>query len=256
MSMPQFPTFVAHRGYPRRYPENTLAGFEAAITAGALFLECDVQLCRDMVPVLFHDHDLNRVCGVPGAVHMFALQELQKLSAAEQPRFGKRFLHEPIGTLAQLLACVRNHPAVTVFVELKQNNLEHFGSERGAASVLRFLDGFENQAVVISYALETLLYVKKKGWKTVGAVCDHWQDAETALCRALDPDYLFFDIQGLPKTGRLDSRNAKTVVFEVADWSTACALTARGAFLIETCAVGEMLAHLTNTHAAGAPIDG
>jgi len=221
------------------------------MAGGALFIECDVQLCRDMVPVLFHDHDLTRVCGVPGAVHTFDFQELQKLSAAEQPRFGKHFLHEPIATLAQLLTCVRTHPAVTVFVELKKDNFDQFSRERGIAGVLRLLNGFAQQAVVISYDQEILRHVKKSGWKTVGAVCDHWNDADDESCRALDPDYIFFDIQGLPKMGRLDTRKAKTVVFEVADWSTACALTARGAFLIETFAVGEMLARLARAHAAG-----
>ena len=38
------PDLVAHRGYALRYPENTLAAFQAAITAGARFVECDVQL--------------------------------------------------------------------------------------------------------------------------------------------------------------------------------------------------------------------
>ena len=42
---------IAHRGWQRRYPENTLAAIEGAITAGALHIEIDVQLSRDGVPM-------------------------------------------------------------------------------------------------------------------------------------------------------------------------------------------------------------
>ena len=48
----RIPELVAHRGYPQHYPENTLIGIEAAITAGARFIDVDVQLSADRVPVL------------------------------------------------------------------------------------------------------------------------------------------------------------------------------------------------------------
>jgi len=38
---------VAHRGASLRYPENTLAAFEAAIRAGADMIELDVRLTAD-----------------------------------------------------------------------------------------------------------------------------------------------------------------------------------------------------------------
>ena len=54
---------VAHRGYPRRYPENTLLSLLAALEAGAEFVEFDVQMTADGVPVLLHDADLRRTGG-------------------------------------------------------------------------------------------------------------------------------------------------------------------------------------------------
>ena len=59
---------VAHRGYPRHYPENTLIGIEAAIRAGAAYVEVDIQLSSDQVPLLYHDSDMQRLSGKPGAV--------------------------------------------------------------------------------------------------------------------------------------------------------------------------------------------
>lgn len=35
---------VAHRGYQKRYPENTLLGFTKAIEAGAHYIETDIYL--------------------------------------------------------------------------------------------------------------------------------------------------------------------------------------------------------------------
>ncbi len=42
----------------RRYRENTVASFLAAASAGATFLEFDVQVTADNVPVIFHDNFL------------------------------------------------------------------------------------------------------------------------------------------------------------------------------------------------------
>ena len=59
---------IAHRGYPAYYPENTLVGLEAALKAGADFLEFDVQLSADRVPLLLHDENLKRTTGFNGLV--------------------------------------------------------------------------------------------------------------------------------------------------------------------------------------------
>lgn len=57
--MPPF-DFEAHRGGRDLYPENTLAAFRNAIALGVTTLELDVQLTRDLVPVLSHGGRLTR----------------------------------------------------------------------------------------------------------------------------------------------------------------------------------------------------
>ena len=94
-----FPDLVAHRGWARNYPENTLSAVDAAITAGARFVEIDVQLSSDAFPVLFHDRDLARMCGVKGAVHERTLSELRALACAETARFGSKFASEGIARI-------------------------------------------------------------------------------------------------------------------------------------------------------------
>ena len=54
------PRVIGHRGTPKRAPENTVAGFTLAAEAGVSWVELDVQLSKDLVPVVFHDDRLER----------------------------------------------------------------------------------------------------------------------------------------------------------------------------------------------------
>lgn len=52
---------MAHRGYPSKYPENTLISFQAACDLNFTHLELDVQLSKDGVPVVIHDPSVDRM---------------------------------------------------------------------------------------------------------------------------------------------------------------------------------------------------
>ena len=56
---------VAYRGYMQQYPENTWSALEAALQAGACWLEFDVQMCADGYFILLHDADFSRTGGDP-----------------------------------------------------------------------------------------------------------------------------------------------------------------------------------------------
>lgn len=234
------PRLVAHRGYPLHYPENTLVGIEAAIAAGASFVEVDVQLSRDQVPVLFHDRDLRRVCGVEGAVHERTWAELQRLRAREFERFGYRYAQVGLATVAELAQLLLRFPAVTAFIEIKRISLEQFGMATVLNRVHQSLKPVVAHCVLISYALEALVGARAQGWSGVGAVLRRWRDRHQALVREIRPDYMFCDAGGLPRFGRLDAGEAKLVVFEIADAALALRLGARGVTFVETFAIGEM----------------
>ena len=44
-----------HRGSACRYPENSIEAMEHGLLSGADYLEIDIQLTRDGVPVVYHD---------------------------------------------------------------------------------------------------------------------------------------------------------------------------------------------------------
>ncbi len=67
MTMPlDLPKVIGHRGTPRRAPENSLAGFALAAEAGVTWVELDVQLSADLVPLVYHDHYLQRISNGAG----------------------------------------------------------------------------------------------------------------------------------------------------------------------------------------------
>ncbi len=60
------PRVMGHRGAAAVAPENTLVGLRTAARLGLSWVEFDVMLTRDGVPVLFHDQTLRRTTGRPG----------------------------------------------------------------------------------------------------------------------------------------------------------------------------------------------
>ncbi len=71
----------AHRGLhdePRGIIENSPSAFEAAIAAGYA-IETDVQCAADGMPMMFHDHVLDRLTHEKGAVAAFTAAKLKKM---------------------------------------------------------------------------------------------------------------------------------------------------------------------------------
>lgn len=78
------PRIFAHRGLTiegdtQTRDENTLGAFELALSAGADYLETDIQITADGVPVLFHDRDLFRLTGKKIPIAKFSMGELENV---------------------------------------------------------------------------------------------------------------------------------------------------------------------------------
>ena len=241
---------IAHRGYARHYPENTIVAVDAAVDAGATFIEVDVQLSKDAVPVLFHDRTLKRLCGVDSAVHSLTLTELKQLHPSDTGRFGDRFRDIEIATLAEFRTWLKAHADVTAFVEIKRVSIEQFGVEPVLSAAWRELSPAVRQCVLISYSLPTLAAARRQGWPRIGAVIDHWRERRQAQMREIRPDFLFCAVDGLPRFGPLTHDAAQIAVFEIDNPDLAKKLARRGARYIETFAIGEMAAGLRGVTAS------
>src|SRR5512139_2490672 len=108
------PMGFAHRGlHGPGVPEKSLAAFRAALDLGA-GIECDVRLSADNQVMVFHDHDLRRLCASALAVESTtsAVLSVQKL-------FDSR---EHIPQLRELLDLVAGRVPILVEVKCRGGN--------------------------------------------------------------------------------------------------------------------------------------
>ncbi len=77
----QLPFVIGHRGAAGLAPENTLVSLRRARLEGAKWVEFDVMLSADGVPVLFHDDMVNRTTSGKGAVNKLDYATLSQLDA-------------------------------------------------------------------------------------------------------------------------------------------------------------------------------
>lgn len=107
---------IAHRGGGTLAPENTVAAIRTGIEHGYRAIEFDAMLAADEVPVLIHDHTLERTTSGQGLVPSIASAALSALDAGRW--FGQRFAGERLPTFSQAVAFCRAH-GVWINVEIK-----------------------------------------------------------------------------------------------------------------------------------------
>lgn len=152
---PVFDRPIAHRGFhdrARGIIENTASAFEAACQRGYT-IECDVQLSRDGIPMIFHDDDLDRLTGVPGPVGAKTMAELStyKLldsTAGDTPQRFTEFLAQVAGR-------------VLLQIELKQQ-ADQAATEVLAQTVLDALKSYRGPVTIESFDPRLLVALRKR----------------------------------------------------------------------------------------------
>jgi len=132
------PRGFAHRGlHGPGVPENSLAAFRAAIEAGA-GIECDVRLSSDGKVVVFHDHDLRRLCASALTVE----------AASAVVLTGQRLFDtgEHIPLLRDLLSLAGGK--VPILIELKCRG---YNAAELARAVVDDLHGYDGPVGVMSF---------------------------------------------------------------------------------------------------------
>ncbi|MFT7485317.1 MAG: glycerophosphoryl diester phosphodiesterase [Candidatus Paceibacteria bacterium] len=229
---------VAHRGYPLRFPDNSLVGIRAALQAGARFLEIDVQLSRSGTPWLFHDESLIRVAGCEGSIVDLDDGRIAELRASEGARFGDAFAREPVARLREFVAELEKYPDVFSFVEIKPNAGQAFGAERVVSKVIQELQPLADRLSIISFSMDALHEVARTSALPHGLILESWEQLQTDG-RLVDSSHIFCNHEKLPVEGALDV-GTKLAVYEVVDPALARELGQRGAHFVETFAYPEM----------------
>lgn len=77
----KIPQVIGHRGAAGYAPENTLEGIHTAADMGIAWVELDVKLTKDQVPILFHDETLERTTNGSGPVAHTTYEDIRQLEA-------------------------------------------------------------------------------------------------------------------------------------------------------------------------------
>jgi len=70
---------LGHRGYRKKFPENTILAFTKAFEFGADGIECDIQKSSDGVYFVFHDADFDRMTGISGNINSFSADRIRSM---------------------------------------------------------------------------------------------------------------------------------------------------------------------------------
>lgn len=137
---------IGHRGYPAKYPENTILSFKKAIEAGCSGLELDVRLTKDNKVIVIHDKNLEHTTNGKGFVSEYTLRELKRLDAGKGER---------IPTLEEVVSEIAD---VKLLVEIKTDAVKNI--DRLCAETVK-LAGKRKDTFFTSFNLDAIQSVKK-----------------------------------------------------------------------------------------------
>lgn len=232
--------FVAHRGYARHYPENTLTAITAAIRAGAQCIEVDIQFSKDGVPFLYHDDTLQRISGQPGSIFDINASELMQLTASHRQQFGDHFRQVPVCPADEFAQLVKVRSHIHFYVELKEESIAHFGTDYCLDRLSRLLQPVMHNSTLISFDMPAMLKAKQYyGFRNTGIVFRDWSLRNT-LINEYQADVAYINIKRIPANEAINA-DCPIIVYEIDDPAFAAATLQRGAAKVETFAIGELI---------------
>lgn len=182
---------VAHRGDMTQYIENTLPAIQAAIDLHMSWVEIDIQISKDGVPIVVHDSELTRIAGRQQHVSDLDAAELVdlpiKLTAARESV-------TQLPTLAQVVDLLNTHPGITLFVEVKKESVAAISLTEVTAAVMSVLKLARFPVVVISFLYEVAELAKAKYHLPTGWVLTDFDQASKQRCETLNPEFIFCNV--------------------------------------------------------------
>ncbi|NFG28313.1 glycerophosphodiester phosphodiesterase [Clostridium botulinum] len=146
----------AHRGASINYPENTMKAFEMAVEQNADWIELDVQLTSDGIPVVMHDSNLYRITGVNKNIWEVTYNDIKDLDCSSW--FSSEFAGERISTLGEVLDFAKKEH-IKLNIELKPTGYEKDFEKIVIDTINQ--KNFKNSCVVTSQEYSTLQRIKE-----------------------------------------------------------------------------------------------
>jgi len=237
------PYLVAHRGQMETFPENTLVALESALLSGAVYIEFDVQCTADGQLVVIHDTELFRTTGIQGNLFEMTYAEIKNIRAHEPERFSLAFFNQHIPLLSDAVKLLQAYPQATAFVEIKEETLKQYGTDKIMPELLKTLDIIHTQCVIISYNENAIEYTKNKSDFLTGWVLHHYDNASHEIAKKIMPNYLIANHRKIPKNSDPWSGDWIWMVYDITDPELALHYASHNIPLIETRDISRMLEH-------------
>jgi glycerophosphoryl diester phosphodiesterase len=250
MKPARFLHLVAHRGDASGHPENTLPAFQSALELGVRFIDLDVHVAANGVPVTVRNHEIIVGNDLTSVADLTAA-ELTQVDASEAARFGDRFKGTCIPRLVDALSLLTRRPETTVFVTLGRASLVRFGHDQVVAQVAEAMKPFRSRCIVVCADLPAVHRARQIAGFQIGWAVPAYDNHNRLKYEALQPEYLFCDRAQLPATGALWRGPWRWVVRDVPTLDAALDLGARGADFVATTNVRE-LSEAMRAHASQA----
>jgi glycerophosphoryl diester phosphodiesterase len=233
MRSTRFLHLVARGGDASGYPENTIPAFQAALDLGARFVEVDVQLASNGVPMAVRGDDV-MMDGVLISLGDLTAAELALVDASESHRFGQRFKGTCIPRLIDVLSLITKRPETTVFVNLCRASLARVGHDQVVVQVAETLKPFRSRCIVVSSDLPAIHRARSLTGLQIGWEIQAYDNHTRLKYEALQPEYLFCDLSILPPKGALWRGPWRWAVRAAATLDDAIDLASRGADFVST----------------------
>lgn len=233
MRSTRFLHLVARGGDAAGHPENTLPAFQAALDLGVRFVEVDVQLAANGVPMAVRGDDV-MMDGVLLSVSDLTAAELALVDASESHRFGPRFSGTCIPRLVEVLSLITRRPETTVFVNLCRASLGRFGHDQVVAQVAETVKPFRSRCIVVSSDLPAIHRARRLTGLQIGWEIQAYDNHTRIKYEALQPDYIFCDLAMLPAKGSLWRGPWRWAIRAAATLDDAIDLASRGADFVST----------------------
>lgn len=193
MSKLNIPKIIGHRGAAAYAPENTLESIHTAADMDVEWVEVDVKITADHVPILFHDEQLERTTNGAGTIADMTYDDIKHLEAGSW--FSDGFIGVKIPTLEEALEVIIDR-GLGLNLEIKPCPGREVETAEVALDILSHVWDDHSNLLISSFSFEALetAFDMAEGWHRGFLLPEDWPNDWREKVEVLQPST--FNVNG------------------------------------------------------------